>query len=148
MKVIFIQDVKGSGKKGEVVNVSDGYANNFLLKKGLAIEATADAVNKLNMEKESKSFHNENIRRECEENGKKIESKTVAIRAKAGAAGKLFGSVTAKEIAGAIKDQFGIEVDKRKIVLDSDIKTFGDYQVCVKLHPQVSVKLTVSVCEE
>ena len=148
MKVILTQDVKGSGKKGDVVNVSDGYAQNFLLKKGLAIEATTVAMNQLNMAKESKDFHSEEIRKACEENSKKIDAKTVVIKAKAGAAGKLFGSVTAKEIAAAIKAQFGIDVDKRKIVLDSDIKAFGAYQVSLKLHPQVSAKLTVSVSEE
>lgn len=147
MKVILLQDVKGSGKKGDLVNVSDGYARNFLLKKGMAVEATATAVNELNMAKQAKEFHEETQYQQCVENGEKIKGKTVVVRAKAGAGGRLFGSVTAKEIAGAVKDAYGIEVDKRKIVLDTDIKAFGSYEIVLKLHPKVSVKMTVSVVE-
>ena len=147
MKVILQQDVKGSGKKGELVTVSDGYARNFLLKKGLAIEATPAAVNELNMAKKSKEFHEEAQYQQCVESASKIDGKTVSVKAKAGVGGKLFGSVTAKEIAAAVREAYGIDVDKRKISLDLDIKAFGSYEATVKLHPKVTAKITVSVTE-
>lgn len=148
MKVILIKDVKGTGKAGELVNVSDGYAKNFLFKKQLAKEATSNALNELKMAKDSQEFHAQQVKEECEAKGKTIADKAVTITAKAGTAGKLFGSVTAKDIAKAVKDGFDVDVDKRKITMDSDIKNFGSYEVAIKLHPQVSVKMTVKVVEE
>ncbi len=147
MKVILKQDVKGSGKAGQVVNVSDGYANNFLLKKGLAVPATDQALGELKS-KEAAAEHKANVQLEaCRDDAKKIDGKTVEISAKAGQSGKLFGSVTSREIAQAIKEKFSIDVDKRKITMDSDIKMFGSYEVGVKLHTKVSAKVTVSVLE-
>ena len=134
-------NTKGTGRAGEDA------AANFLLKKGLAIEATAGAVNELNMAQKSKEFHEETLYQECAANGEKIKGKTVTIKAKAGTGGRLFGSVTSKEIAAAIKEAYGIDVDKRKVALDSDIKAFGAYEIAVKLHTKVTVKMTVSVVE-
>ena len=125
MKVILTQDVQGSGKKGQVVNVSDGYARNFLLKRGMAIEANAQNMNVLKNKQAAQEHKIAMEKKACQETANAINGKTVKLTAKAGAGGKLFGSVTAKEIAEAISKQYGAEVEKRKIVLDSDIKAFG-----------------------
>ena len=148
MKVILTQDVKGSGKKGQLVEVSDGYARNFLLKKGLAKEATAQAMNDLKNQEAAKKYHADMEKKAAQEAAAKIEGKTVKITAKAGQKGRLFGSVTAKEIAEATNKQFGVTVDKRKIVLDTDIKNFGTYQVEVKFMAGVAAKISVMVSEE
>ncbi len=154
MKVILTQDVKGSGKKGQLVEVSDGYARNFLLKKGLAKEATAQAMNDLKNKEAAKhkeaakQYHADMEKKAAEESAAKIEGKTVKLTAKAGQKGRLFGSVTAKEIAEAVNKQYGVTVDKRKIVLDTDIKNFGTYQVEVKFMAGVSTKISVMVSEE
>lgn len=147
MKVILLSDVKGSGKKGEVVNVSDGYARNFLLPKNLAREANAQALNELNNEIQAKEHKIEVQKGEALENAKIIDGKTIKISASAGKNGKLFGSVTSKEICKEIKNSFGVDVDKRKISLTTEIKTYGTYECEVKLFNGVSAKVLVSVNE-
>lgn len=148
MKVILKQDVKGSGKAGDLVNVSDGFANNFLLKKGLAIPATGEAVGEMNAKRASEAHKLQVERERCEAEGKKLDGGTVKLTAKAGQNGKLFGSITVKEIAEAITRDYAVEVDKRKITLTGDIKTFGSFTAQVKLHPEVTAGVTVLVTEE
>ncbi len=145
MKVIFIQDVKGQGKKGEEKNIADGYARNFLLPKGLAVEATAANLNNLKGQKESQAYKKEQEIKAAEEIKTKLEGVTVKLSAKAGESGKLFGSITAKDIAEALKKQHNIDVDKRKIVLNGDIKTTGDITIDAKLYPQIVGKIKVSI---
>lgn len=148
MKVILKEDVQGSGKKGDLVNVSDGYARNFLLKRGLAIEANAQAMAELKA-KQAAADHKIAVEKQAAEDLKKnLEGKTVKMVAKAGANGKLFGSVTSKEISEELKKQYQVEVDKRKIVLDNDIKAFGSYTVQVKLYAGISANIYVVVGEE
>ena len=148
MKVILLQDVKGSGKKGQLVNVSDGYARNFLLPKKLAKEADAKALNELKNEEESRKYRIETDTANAKADAEKISGKTLTMTAKAGKGGKLFGSVTAKEIAAELKKSFGIDVDKRKIALDGDIKSFGTYNAEIKLYTGVSASIKVMVTEE
>ena len=145
MKVILLADVKGSGKKGALVNVSDGYARNFLFPKKLAKEANAQALNELNNEIKSKEHKIEVQKNEALENAKKLEGKTVKISASAGENGRLFGSVTSKEIAQEIKATLGVDVDKRKISLKTDIKAYGTYECEVKLFNGVTAKMFISV---
>ena len=145
MKVIFIQDVKGQGKKGEEKNIADGYARNFLLPRGLAVEATSANLNNLKGQKESQAFKKEQEIKAAEDIKKKLEGVTAKIVAKAGENGKLFGSVTAKDIADALKSQHNIDIDKRKIVLSSDIKTTGELTVDAKLYPQIVGKIKVVI---
>jgi large subunit ribosomal protein L9 len=146
MKVILTQDVKGSGKKGELINAADGYARNFLLPKGLAIEANNQAIGELKAKEASKQHKIQVEKEAAMETAKKLEGKTVSLTAKAGAGGKLFGSVTTKEIADAIKKQYGAEVDKKKISVN-EIKAFGSYTAEVKLYTGISAKMTVEVGE-
>ena len=147
MQVILKADVKGTGKKGELVKVSDGYANNFLLKKGLAMEATPAAMNELRA-KEAAQERRIQLEKEAAQEQKGIpQEKTVKITAKAGAGGKLFGSITAKEVAEELAKQYGVEIDKRKITL-SDIKSFGTFEGEVKLYAGISAKIYVMVGEE
>ncbi|MBQ7989665.1 MAG: 50S ribosomal protein L9 [Oscillospiraceae bacterium] len=148
MKVIFTQDVKGSGKKGEVKEVSDGYARNFLIGKGLAVEATAKNMSELNAKKSSEQHKADMAKKAAEENAAVLKGKTVEIKAKAGQGGKLFGAVTAGNVSDAILSQLGIKTDKKKIVLESEIKAFGTYAAEVRLHPGVSEKVSVKVVEE
>ena len=147
MKVILLQDVKGTGKKGEVKEVADGYARNFLLAKGIAVEATPKNLNDLKLQKANE----EKVAQENLDAAKalaaELETKQVMVKIKAGEGGKTFGSVSSKEIATACKEQHGIEIDKKKIVLPESLKNFGSYEVTVKLHPQVAAKLTVKVTE-
>lgn len=147
MKVILLEDVKGSGKKDQIVNVADGYARNFLIPKGLAAEATAKTLNELNNKQKSEEHRLAQELEEAKKAAEKIDQKTFVIKAKAGAEEKLFGSVTAKEIAAAIEKETGCEVDKRKIVLESDIKAFGNYEITIKMHPNVTTKAYITVCE-
>lgn len=148
MKVVLLEDVQGSGKKGDIVNVSDGYAKNFLLKRKLAVAATAQALNEINAKKaaDAKKIKMETEAAQAVAN--ELKEKTVKIFAKAGENGKLFGSVTAKEVADEIKKQLGHEIDKRKITLDSEIKKFGSYNAELKLQHGVTTKLFVMVGEE
>ncbi len=147
MKVIFLQDVKGSGKKGEVKNVSDGYARNFLLGKGLAVEATAKNMNLLDGQKASAQHKKDVEKQNAEEIASVINGKTVKAAAKAGNGGKLFGSITAANIAELIEKQFDRKIDKKKISLKTDIKNFGTYEVEIRLYTGVTAKVTVDVTE-
>lgn len=146
MKVILKQDVKGQGKKGELVQVSDGYARNFLLPRGLAVEADAQAMNDLRNKESAKQHHLQVEKQEALAAANAVEGKTVKVTAKAGQSGKLFGSVTSKEVAEALNGQYGVAIDKRKIVM-GDIKAFGSYQAELKFNQGVTAKITVMVCE-
>ena len=137
MKVIFNVDVKGQGKKGEMKEVSDGYARNYLLPRNLATEATADNLNALKLKEKALA----------EENAKKLGGVQVIIKAKAGNGGKLFGAVTSQEISNALKEQFGIEIEKNKIVQAEPIKTFGSFTVKAKLGYEISGNVNVLVVE-
>ncbi len=148
MKVIFLQDVKGSGKKGEVKEVADGYARNFLIGKGLAIEATAKNMSDLAGKKSSEQHKADVAKQEAQAAAAKIKDKKVICKSKAGQGGKLFGSVTAANIADLISEQLGVPVDKKKISLASEIKTFGTYTAEVKFLAGISEKITVEVVEE
>lgn len=148
MKVVLLQDVKGSGKKGELIEVSDGYARNFLLPRKLAKEANAQAMNELKNAEDAKAFRLKTELENAQKTAATIEGKSVKLTATAGQGGKLFGSVTAKEIAEALKKQFGVNVDKRKIELPGDIKAFGTYECEVKLHQSVSAKVYAVVGEQ
>lgn len=147
MKVILTQDVKGSGKKGDLVNVADGYAKNFLLKKGMAVIADANAVNMKNTKDAAERHHAAVEMQKAQEMAKELSGKTVKLTAKAGSNGRLFGSITAKEVAEALTKEYGVSIDKRKLSLESDIKAFGSYTCEVKLHTGVMAKLTVMVTE-
>lgn len=147
MKVIFLQDVKGSGKKGEVKNVANGYARNMLLPKGLAIEANSANLNKLEGQIASEMFKYDNEKKAAEESAEKIRGKKVVIKAKAGSNDRLFGSVTSSHVAAALEEQFGVKADKKKISLSTDIKSFGTYSAVVKLFNGVSEKIDVEVIE-
>ena len=147
MKVILKQDVKGNGKKGEIINVSDGYARNFLFPKKLAVEADAKAMNELKNKEASKQFKIETDRAAAKETAKKLESLTVKIQMAHGADGRLYGSVTSKEIAEQLKAQHGIEIDKRKIAMNDPLKAYGNYQLDVKLFTDVTGKINVSICD-
>lgn len=148
MKVIFLEDVKGKGKRGEVKNVPDGYARNFLLSKGLALEATAENLNRLEGQKSSEQYKIDTAKKEAEQQAQKLSGKTVTVRAKAGQGGKLFGAVTPNSIADAITQQFGISVDKRRITLPGEIKSIGSYEAEAKFFQGVSVKFNVEVVLE
>lgn len=148
MKVILLQDVKGTGKKDEIIEVNDGYARNFLLKKNLAQEATTANVNILNHKKKLEAQRIEEEKAAARELCDKINATEVTVKVKCmGADGKMFGSATNAEIAGALKEQ-GIDVDKKKIVLKENIKAYGDYVVAVKLYAEISAKLKVHVVRE
>lgn len=147
MKVILLADVKGSGKKGELVNVSDGYARNFLLPKNLAKEANAGAMNEYRNAEESKQFKIDTEKKAATDAKDKINDKIVKIMAKAGKGGKLFGSVTAKEVSAELKTQYNVAVDKRKITLSGDIKAFGTYKAEVKLYAGITATVNVMVSE-
>ena len=147
MKVILQQDVKGQGKKGQMVNVSDGYARNFLLPRGLAVEANNANVNTMNTQNAAKEHHKEMALKAAQDLAAQIEGKTVTLTAKMGENGKLFGSITVKEIAEAIEKSLGVAVDKKKIDLKSAIKGAGVYAVTVKLHTAVSAQVNVAVKE-
>lgn len=146
MKVILTQDVKGQGKKGELVNVSDGYARNFLFPRGLATEANAAAMNELKNREEAAAFHKEQEKKQAQETAAAIDGKTVKLTARAGQGGRLFGAVTAKEVAEALTRDYGVKFDKRKIEM-GDIKAFGSYSAEVKLNFGVTAKITVMVTE-
>ena len=147
MKVILLQDVKGKGKKGQMLEVSDGYARNFMLPKKLAIEATADAINTMRMNDKAAAEKAARERAEALEISKQLREMTVVVTAKGGGAGKLFGSVTNQEIADALKAASGINLDKRKIVIADPIKAVGTYTVTCKLGYEISAPLTVKIEE-
>ena len=147
MKVILTQDVKGKGKKGQMIEVSDGYARNFMLPRKIAIEATADAVNTMRMNDKATAERIAREKAEAMETGKKLRELTVTVTAKGGGAGRLFGSVTNQEIADALKNQTGIALDKRKIVIAEPIKNVGTYTVTCKLGYEITAPLTVKIEE-
>lgn len=146
MKVVLLADVKGHGKKGELCNVSDGYARNFLFPKKLAVEANATAMNELRNREESKAHHIAEEKKAAEETAAKLDGKQIEITARAGASGKLFGAVTAKEIATEIKKKFDIDIDRRKMQV-ADIKQFGEYTAEIKLYSGITAKMQVIVKE-
>ena len=148
MKVILLQDVRGQGKKGEMINVSDGYARNFLFPRKLAQEATADNVNTMRMNDKAKREKEQKAREEAAALSAKLREMTLSVYAKGGGAGRLFGSVTSQEISDALKEQEGVELDKRKIVIDEAIKTVGLYTVKVKLGFGIDAPLKVDVKEQ
>ncbi len=148
MKVILKEDVKGSGKKGDLVNVSDGYAKNFLLKKGLAVIADAQAMNDKKNKDEATAYHAKVALDNAKEIAQGLEGKTITVKAKAGDGGKLFGKVTAKELSDALQQQYNVEVNKKKISLKNDIKGFGTFEFQVKLHTGVVANMNVNVCEQ
>lgn len=148
MKVVLLQDVKSIGKKGELVNVSDGYARNFLMPRKLAKEANAQAMNELKNAEAAKEYKIKTETEKAQSSADALSGKTVKIYAKAGQGGKIFGSVTAKELSEEIQKQFGIEVEKRKIVLEGDIKAFGTYNFDVKFYSGISATMSVAVCEK
>ena len=148
MKVILLQDVRGQGKKGELVTVSDGYARNFLFPRKLAQEATADNVNTMRMNDKAKREKEQRAREEAAELSARLRELTLTVWAKGGGAGRLFGSVTSQEIADALKEQEQIELDKRKIMIDEPIKTVGLYTVKVKLGFEINAPLKVEVKEQ
>ena len=146
MKVVLLADVKGQGKKGELCNVSDGYARNFLFPKKLAIEADATAMNELRNKESSVAHHKAEEKAAAQAVFDKINGKTVTIKAKAGASGKLFGAVTSKEVTAEINRAFGVSVEKKKVSMN-DIKSFGDFSAEVKLYSGITATVTVSVAE-
>jgi LSU ribosomal protein L9P len=148
MKVILLKDVKGTGKKGEVKNVADGYANNYLIKNGLAIEATPANLKQMEAKKRSEAKKKEEELKEAKKLKEKLESITIELSAKAGEGGRLFGSITSKQIAEHLQQSFGIHIDKRKIELEEAIRSLGYTRIPVKLHPEVVATLTVHVKEE
>lgn len=147
MKVILLEDVKSLGKKGELVNINDGYARNFILPKKLGIEATPKNLNDLKLKKANDDKVAAQLLQEAEDFAKELEGQSVTVKMKAGEGGKAFGSVSTKEIATAYKEQYKKEIDKKKIVLPEAIKNFGAYEVKIKLHPKVSGILKVKVEE-
>ena len=147
MKVIFLQDVKGSGKKGEVKTVADGYARNMLLPKGYAVEATAKNMNLLEGQKASAQHKIDLEIPAAKEAAAKVKGKKVKISAKAGSNGKLFGSVTAGNVADALNEQFGVKVDKKKIALSTDIKNFGSYTAVIKFYNGITETIDIDVDE-
>ena len=147
MKVVLKTDVKGTGKKDEMVEVSDGYARNFLLPRGLAVAANAAAVNEVRTKESAKRHHAEVELADAQATAKKIGGMTVTVKAKAGQGGRLFGAVTGKDIAEAVNKAAGVSIDKRRVVLDADIKNYGQYEVEIKVYPSVTAKVTVVVEE-
>ena len=148
MKVILLEDVKTLGKKGDIVDVSDGYARNFILPKKKGVEASAANLNTLKLKKANEEKIAQENLEAAQALGAQLEQAAVTIKIKAGEGGKLFGAISTKEIAAAIKAQHGLDVDKKKIVLDNPIKELGGYEVKIKLHKDVAAKLKVTVVEE
>ena len=147
MKVVLLKDVKGSGKKGEIVNVSDGYARNFLLKQGLAKEANASAINENKQQKEASAYHKSVEIANAKELANVLKTKTVNLKVKCGENGKIFGSITSQEISSALEKQ-GITLDKKKIVLQNPIKTVGSYSITAKIYPEIQATFKVVVDPE
>ena len=148
MKIILKQDVKGKGKKGQMIEAAEGYARNFLIPKGLAVEATPDAVNTMNLQAKAKAKADAEAKAEALAVAEKLKASQVKLTAKGGEGGKLFGTVTGKEISGALKEQFGMDIDGKKLVLEQPIKSFGTYEVKAKLGYEVSGTVYVHVIEE
>ncbi len=147
MEVILLTDVKSLGKKGEICKVSDGYARNFIIPKGLGVEKNAKTLNDLKLQQAAEAKRQQEILDEAKELGAKLSAATVSFTMKGGEGGRAFGSVSTKEIATGIKEQLKLDIDKKKLVLSEPIRNFGTYNVPVKLHPQVTVELKVKVTE-
>lgn len=147
MKVVFNEDVRGQGKKGEIKDVSDGYARNYLLPRKLASEATADAINAIKLKEKAKAAQAAKEKAQALEYAKKLEAVQVTVRAKAGSSGKLFGAVTSETISRALKEQFDMDIEKNKIVQADPIKSFGSYTVKAKLGYEVSANINLLVVE-
>ena len=148
MKIILKQDVKGKGKKGQMIEAAEGYARNFLIPKGLAVEATADAVNTMKLQAKAKAKADAEAKAEAQAIAEKLKACQVKIAAKGGEGGKLFGAITGKEIAAALAEQFSLTIDGKKLVLEQPIKSFGSYEVKAKLGYEVSGAVYVLVIEE
>ena len=148
MKVILKADVRGKGKKGQMIEVAEGYARNFLLPKGLAVLATADAMNTMRLQEKAKAKADAEAKAAATEIAEKLKGLQVKVASKGGEGGKLFGAVTGREIAAALKEQHGVDIDSKKLVLDEPIKSFGSYQVKAKLGFEISGTVYVTVTEE
>ena len=148
MKVILKEDVKSLGKKGEIVEVSDGYARNFILKRNKGVEANAKNLNDLKLKKANEEKISKEQYEAAKELGKNLEAGKIEMSIKTGEGGKAFGSISSKEIAAEVKAQMDLEIDKKKIVLKDAIKSLGTFKIPVKLHPKVTAELTVNVTEE
>ena len=148
MKVILKADVRGKGKKGQMIEVAEGYARNFLMPKGLAVLATADAVNTMRLQEKAKAKADAEAKAAAQEIAEKLKGMQVKVPSKGGEGGKLFGAVTGREISAALKEQHGVEIDSKKLVLDEPIKSFGSYQVKAKLGFEISGTVNVIVTEE
>lgn len=148
MKVILKADVKGKGKKGQMIEVAEGYARNFLMPKGLAVLATADAMNTMRLQEKAKAKADAEAKAAATEIAEKLKGMQVKVPSKGGEGGKLFGAVTGREIAAALKEQHGVDIDSKKLVLDEPIKSFGSYQVKAKLGFEISGTVYVIVTEE
>lgn len=144
MKVVLLKDVKGTGKKGDLVNVADGYGKNFLLKNGFAKSADSSAVNESTQQKKAEAFHKEEERKLAVSLADSLKGQKFVVPVKCGENGKIFGAVTSKEIESRLLEK-GFNVDKKRIVLDNPIKTIGKYQITLKLHPTVSIKIEIEV---
>lgn len=147
MEVILLEDVKALGKKGQVVKINDGYARNYILPKNLGMEATTKNLNDLRLQKANESKIAAEHLAQAKELADKISKGSITLSIKAGEGGKAFGSVSSKEISGAIKSQLGYDIDKKKLILPEPLKTFGSHEVSIKLHKEVTAKLTVKVTE-
>lgn len=147
MKVVLLQDVKGQGKKDQIIDVSDGYARNFLIPKKLALQADAKILNDIKNKEEARQRKIELEKKDARETAEKLQALMVKVKLQQGADGKVYGSVTTKDIADALLEQYGIEIDKRKIVLSSPIKQYGTYPVDVKIYPEITGKINVLVHE-
>lgn len=148
MKIVLLQDVKDLGKKGDLVNASDGYARNFLFPRNLAVEATAGKLKEIEDKKSSEKNRKEKEQKAAKELADRISKLEISFKTKAGENGKLFGSITGKDVADAIKAQHKIEIDKKKVVLHDAIKALGTYQVEIKVYPEISAKININVVEE
>lgn len=148
MKVILLKDIKALGKKNEIVNVSDGYARNYLLPRNYAAEATTGKLKEMQIKKEADKDRKEKEVNEAKELANKISKLEVVIKSKAGSGGKLFGSITNKDVSDGIKKQHKIEIDKKKIVMNETIKTLGTHEIEVKVYPEISTKIKITVVEE
>ena len=147
MKVILQQDVRGQGRKGQMIEVAEGYARNFLLPRKLAVPATADAMNTMQLREKAKKAEDARLKAEAEAVSEKLKNSPVKVTARAGANGKLFGAVTSKEVSDALKEQHGIDLAKQKIVMDEPIKAYGSYELKAKLGYEVSGTIYVMVVE-
>lgn len=147
MKIILLQDEKKLGKKGDIIEASDGYARNYILPKKIGVEATAANLNDLKLHRANEDKLAKERLEAARELAADLENKTVEVKIKGGEGGKIFGSVSSKEIAAACREQYGIELDKKKLILPEALKSLGTYEVNVKLHPQVTAKLKVHISE-